>query len=64
MSFFEKWTFIKSALQQYLQFEVVGIVFGEVRANLNDQYPLSGAVLLAYLPEAQRNKTGVLRRVC
>ena len=29
---------MKSVLQQPLQFEVAGIVFGEARANLNDQY--------------------------
>jgi hypothetical protein len=48
----KSWEFFKS-----------GIVVGEERANLNDQLSLSGIVLLAYLPKADRNKAGVLWRV-
>ena len=46
-----------------LQFVVAGIVFGEVRANLNGQYlyPVQFSRLICR--RRKRNKAGVLHRV-
>ena len=46
-----------------LQFEGAGIVFGEVQANLNDQYiyPVQFSRLICC--RRKKNKTGVLQRV-
>jgi hypothetical protein len=62
MSFF-KVDFYEVCIVASLQFEVAGIVFGEVRANLNDQYiyPVQFSRLICR--RRKRNKTGVLCRV-
>ena len=63
MKEFLKVYFIENYFAVSLQFEVAGIVFGEVRANLNDQYiyPVQFSRLICR--RRKRNKAGVLQRV-
>ena len=61
--FLKKLILIKSALQGLHNFEVAGIVFGEVRANLNDQYIYLVQFSRLICRRRKRNKAGVLQRV-
>ena len=50
-------------IQSYLQFDSSGIVFGEVRANLNAQYIYRVLFSRLICRSRKRNKAGVLHRV-